>query len=88
MLLQGAVPLVALLFRSIKDLPRRLAVVAALLLAGNALNVAWMVLPSVAPHSIHALWLAPLLFAGMGLLLFGRPGVGTRTAQEAGRVAA
>jgi hypothetical protein len=71
-LLQGVVPGIALLFRAVKDRPQRLAAVAALLLAASALDAAWRVLPSVAPHSPHAGWLLPLLFGGMGLLLFGR----------------
>jgi len=45
--------------------------VAALLLAANALDAAWTVLPSVDPHDLNAWWLAPLVFAGMGLMLFG-----------------
>jgi hypothetical protein len=56
----------------------------ALLLAGNALDVAWMVLPSVEPSNPHALWLLPLLFAGMAGLLFGPWALRT----EAGHVAA
>jgi hypothetical protein len=69
--LQLGVPFLALLFRSVKDRPGRLAAVAALLLVSSALDVAWTVLPSVAPHSLHGWWLLPLAFAGLALLLFG-----------------
>jgi hypothetical protein len=70
-LLQLVLPLLALLFRSIKDRPRRLAGVAALLLAATALNAAWLALPSVDPHSLQAWWQSPLQMAGMALLLWG-----------------
>ena len=71
LLLQFALPLLALLMRSVKDRPRRLAPVAWLLLGAGALDAAWLVLPSVAPASLHGWWLLPLLVAGMGSLLFG-----------------
>jgi hypothetical protein len=61
----------ALLFRAVKDRPERLAFVAFTILGANALDVAWLVLPSVAPHSLNGWWLLPLLLAAMGLLLFG-----------------
>jgi len=70
-LLQWFVPFLALLFRAVKDRPARLAPVAALLAAASALDVAWTVLPSVAPHSLHGWWLLPITFGGMGLLWFG-----------------
>jgi hypothetical protein len=66
-----ALPLSALLFRAVKDRPERLAFVAFTILGANALDVAWLVLPSVAPHSLNGWWLLPLLLAAMGLLLFG-----------------
>ncbi len=69
-ILQFALPALMLLQRRIKDHPRRLAWAAALALAANALVALWMVLPSVAPHDLNAWWLAPLVFIGMGLLLF------------------
>ena len=68
-----AVPFTALLFRPVKDRPGRLRAVAVLVLAAGALDAAWLVLPSVAPHDPHAWWLAPLAFAGMALVLFGSP---------------
>jgi hypothetical protein len=68
---QLVLPFVALLFRSIKDRPRQLARIAALLLFASALDVAWTVLPSVDAHNLHGWWMLPLTLAGMGLLLFG-----------------
>lgn len=70
-ILQLAVPLTALLFRGVKDHPRRLIAVAWLLLFATALDAAWMVLPSVDAHTLHGWWLLPLLFAAVALLLFG-----------------
>jgi hypothetical protein len=70
-LAQLVLPFVALLFRAIKDRPRRLAAIAVLLLAATALNAAWLVLPSVDPHSLQSWWQQPLLMVGMALLLFG-----------------
>lgn len=66
-----ALPLLALLFRAVKDRPRRLALIAFAVLGAHALDVAWLVLPSVAPHSLNGWWLLPLLLAALGLLLFG-----------------
>jgi hypothetical protein len=68
--LQLALPFLALLFRSVKDHPSRLRAVAALLLAASALDAAWMVLPSVDAHGWNGWWLMPLTLGGMGLLLF------------------
>jgi hypothetical protein len=68
---QFALPFLALLFRAVKDQPARLAAVAAWLLAATAFDSAWLVLPSVDPHTLHGWWLLPLAFAGMGLLFFG-----------------
>jgi len=70
-LLQFALPLLALLQRRLKDAPAWLAQIAALLVATQLLNCAWLVLPSVDAASPHAAWLVPLLALGMGLLLFG-----------------
>ena len=71
-LLQFALPLLALLQRRLKDRPARLACIAALLLLTQGLNSAWLVLPSVDAASPHAAWLMPLLALGMGLLVFGQ----------------
>jgi hypothetical protein len=70
-LLQLVLPFLALLVRSIKDQPPRLAMVAALMLAASALDAAWLVLPSVDAHNLYGWWLQPLALAGMALLLFG-----------------
>ncbi len=70
--LQFALPFAALLFRANKDEPRRLARVAAWLVAGQLLNCAWLVLPSVAPHGAFGWWLLPLLAIAMGLPLVAR----------------
>lgn len=67
-LLQLAVPFVALLFRSVKDHPQRLRRIALLLLASTALDATWSVLPSVDPHTWHGWWMMPLAFAIAGLL--------------------
>ena len=68
-LLQLAVPFLVLLFRAVKDRPERLRRVAALLLAASALDAAWMVLPSVDPHTLHGWWLFPAMFGAAALLL-------------------
>lgn len=78
--LQLAVPFLALLFRSVKDKPARLAAVCALVLAASVLDAAWMVLPSVDPHDWNGWWLMPLTLAGMALLLFGGLGQALRHA--------
>jgi hypothetical protein len=69
--LQLAVPLLLLLWRSVKDRPARLAGVAALLLGSQLLNTAWLVIPSVAPHSLLGWWVVPALALAFGLALFG-----------------
>jgi hypothetical protein len=70
--LQFGLALLCLLFRAIKDDPRRLARLAAALLAGQLLNCAWLVLPSVDPHGLAGWWLVPLLAIAMGLPLMAR----------------
>ena len=63
---------VALLFRANKDHPRRLARVAALALAGQLLNCAWLVLPSVDAHGALGWWLVPSLAVAIGLPMASR----------------
>jgi hypothetical protein len=70
-LLRFALPLVLLLFRSVKDSPLRLGLLAAAMVGVHALDVAWLVLPSVAPHATSAWWVTPALMAGLALLSFG-----------------
>ncbi|MDZ5457348.1 hypothetical protein [Azohydromonas lata] len=79
-LLQLALPLLALLQRPLKDRPRRLGFIAAWLLLTQALNTAWLVLPSVATGTWLGWWLLPLLVLGMGLLLFEAPAAAASTA--------
>jgi hypothetical protein len=67
-LLQLALPFLALLFRSVKDRPQRLQRIAVLLLAATALDATWLVLPSVDAHTLHGWWLMPLLFGAVVLL--------------------
>ena len=81
--LQLALPVLALLQRSVKDRPARLRWVAVLLLASSALDVAWTVLPSVAAHDMHGWWLAPAAMLGMALLLFGGVPAASRRRSEA-----
>jgi hypothetical protein len=71
-LLQFAAPLLALLWRSNKDRPRRLACIAGGLLAMQAVDAAWLVVPSVQAQGFGAWWQLPLVFGGMALLLFGQ----------------
>jgi hypothetical protein len=81
-LAQFALPLLCLLWRSVKDQPRRLRLVAVLLLAAQLLNTAWLVLPSVQPHGVLAWWLLPLLVLAMGLPMWTRLDVRGRTASR------
>jgi hypothetical protein len=82
-LAQLVVPFVALLFRSVKDRPARLAGVCALLLLASALDAAWAVLPSVDARSLHGWWLVPVMFMGLALLLFGGMFPDSRGASDA-----
>jgi hypothetical protein len=70
-LVQLVIPFLALLFRSVKDSPARLRVVALLLLAATALDSAWTVLPSIDAHDLNTWWTAPLAMLGVGFLMFG-----------------
>jgi hypothetical protein len=80
---QLALPFMALLYRPVKDRPPRLRLVAALLLASSSLDVAWTVLPSVSPHDLNGWWLVPLAMLGMALLLFdGVPAAARRCAGQ------
>lgn len=64
-------PLMLLLFRPIKQNPHWLRFIAALLLIMNAMETAWLVLPSIGQPAGGALWLAPLTTIGMGAILWG-----------------
>lgn len=69
---QLALPMIALLFRSVKDNPARVRAVALLLLCANGLYCVWLILPSLPPAGLHGWWIAPLITVGLALLLFGR----------------
>ncbi|HJW25193.1 MAG TPA: hypothetical protein VJ576_09870 [Rhodocyclaceae bacterium] len=71
--LQFALPLLALLFRAVKDSPRRLGWLAGGLLAAHFLDVCWLVLPSVGRALVpwHLLWLLPLTALGLPALCYG-----------------
>ena len=69
--LQFAAPLFALLWRGVKDDRRRLAFVAAWVVAMQAVGAAWSIVPSVQAQGFAAWWLLPLTFGGMSLVLFG-----------------
>lgn len=68
--LQLALPILALVMRAVKDDPRRLGAVAALVLFAHLIDAVWLVVPSVDAAALSTWWLAPLCMAGMGLLLF------------------
>jgi len=70
--LQFALSQACLLFRSVKDDPRRLARLAAWLCAGQLANCAWLVVPSIEPHGWLAWWLVPALAIAMGLPIVAR----------------
>lgn len=65
--LQFGLPFLALLFRSVKESASRLGTVAVVLLAGQVLWTAWLILPSVASRANlgHEWWLLPLCLGGM-----------------------
>ncbi len=54
-------PLLILLFRNAKEAPRLIGSLAVGLLAMHAVEVWWLVMPSLQRPGVHALWLAPLL---------------------------
>ncbi|MEP1896988.1 MAG: hypothetical protein ABJQ98_01440 [Alloalcanivorax venustensis] len=75
MTLCGALPFAALLPAGWKRRARPLAVLAALVLLGHALEFAWLVLPAYYPHHWPPGWRSPvalLTVAALGLLLIHR----------------
>lgn len=64
-------PLLLLLFRSVKQDARRLRLLALLLCALGWLESIWITLPSVSGLSWHVLWMSPLAMACMATLLWG-----------------
>lgn len=65
-------PLLLLLSRAMKQTPLLLGALAAALLSMQLVHVWWLTLPSLAAHSHHAWWFAPLLAAGMSGVLYAR----------------
>lgn len=72
-LLQFALPLLLLLFRTVKTSSRGLAAVAVGLLLGYLLEVGWLILPSVADRfaTLHLLWLLPFSTVGLASVCYG-----------------
>jgi hypothetical protein len=66
--LEFALPVVAMLFRAAKRSPRAMAVVCALVLAGNWLDTLWLIAPSLAPQGFTLTWLDVAALVGMGTL--------------------
>jgi hypothetical protein len=80
LVLNFAVPVVAMLFRAIKRNPQTLALVCVLALAGQWLDSVWLVLPSLRREGFAMHWLdVAALFAEGGLWLAF---AGMRLAQE------
>jgi hypothetical protein len=65
-------PLLVLLSRTAKSAPLALAGLALALLVIHLVDAWWLTVPSVAPHSAHVLWLAPLAAAGLIALVGAR----------------
>ncbi len=63
------VPFGALLSRSLKRDPRKLAAVGAWILGINYIDIYWLVMPSLYPDGATFHWTQPLAFIGMGLLV-------------------
>jgi hypothetical protein len=62
------VPLAILLFRSAKRSPMLLGALAAAVLAMHAVDVYWLVAPSVRREGFHIAWLDPVALAALGIL--------------------
>jgi hypothetical protein len=64
----GAVPFLMLLSRRVKRDPKLLRAVAALVLAGNLINVYWLTVPPYYPHPAEFPWPDLVPFVGVGAL--------------------
>lgn len=84
-LLQFALPLLLLLFRSVKASPRGLAAVALGLLVAYLLDLCWLILPSVADRftTPHLFWLLPVVTVGLAAICYAL--IGERAVQPAHR---
>jgi len=83
----GALPFVLLLFRTLKRNPKRLIWAAGLVLAGNALDVYWLVLPSFyrSPAELGLLDALPFIAVGgfwLSAFLWALPRTLTRSESE------
>ncbi|WP_448188758.1 hypothetical protein [Azospirillum sp. sgz301742] len=67
-ILKGVLPFLALLFPPARRSPRVLGAVCALILAGHAVDMLWLVLPAFKQHVAGHLLLALLFSGGLGLL--------------------
>ena len=76
-------PLLVLLSRTAKQAPLALAGIAGLLLLLHLIDVWWLIIPSVRPHSANVLWLGPLAMLGLIALFIGRVRGSTPSQQEA-----
>lgn len=63
------IPLLVLLSRFAKSLPFAIGMLAAALLFFHLIDVWWLTVPSVRPHSAHVLWFGPLAALGVMLLV-------------------
>lgn len=68
---QFLLPFVLLLGRETKREPRRLGRIAALVAGTGALNVYWLVGPSLSPGHFSMGWLDPIVFLGLGGIWIG-----------------
>jgi hypothetical protein len=67
---QFALPFALLLGKQGKRNPRSLAAIAAIVLCAAALEVFWLVAPSIHPRDLTVSWVVPIVFVLMGALWF------------------
>jgi len=66
--LEFAIPVIAMLFRAVKRTPQGIAVVCLLALAGQWLDLLWLIAPSLEPRGFALHWIDLLALLGMGSL--------------------